>query len=380
MIKTNMYISKNILSFGKAWLGCLLALFIVACSGDDLEQYAQRADNANEIGFLPRTEKVTRATYSLDYPHPETMGVFGFFDLDGIHVTNPDFTIFKNKKVDYNKSDDGTSYWTYSPVKYWPEYSSANDFDFFGYMPYKSGATLTYYDKGYTLTFTATLSKENMTEGSNLPLICNQAHHKDAPGDIVNFDMDQTTTGFQLKFKLGTKMSNVRDFEITKVVISGNIPYTGKVSRTYIQDDNGNWIWEPESLENKHDIVWSEVKTQSLSLEIANKDEITNEGKSLILADDQFHEWGKPFYAIPVASFTPTIKVTYNVKVADSEKGTVTRENVTNNIVFNENNFANLKLNGLKPGKLNSLEIAIVPDHLYVLADDDQYIGYLEVN
>ena len=114
-------------------------------------------------------------------------------------------------------------------------------------------------------------------------------------------------------------------------------------------------------------------------LNTINMDENTDEEKYLILKDDQFHEWGKPFYAIPVKSFTPTIKVTYNVKVADTEKGTVTRENVTKSIVFNEDNFSNLKLNGLMPGKLNSLEIAIVPDHLYVLADDDQYIGYLEI-
>ena len=50
---------------------------------------------------------------------------------------------------------------------------------------------------------------------------------------------------------------------------------------------------------------------------------------------------------------------------------------MTNTIIFNEDNFANLKKWALKPGKLNTLEIAIVPDHLYILADDDQYIGYL---
>ena len=379
MIKTNMYISKNILPFGKAWLGFLLLPFMVACSGDDLEQYAQRADNANEIVFLPKTETVTRANYSLDNPHPATMGVFGFYDLDGDHVTKDEFTIFKNKKVNYQEEGDWS--WTYSPVRYWPEFSSANDFDFFGYMPYiaanpnntaNPGATLTYFDKGYTLSFYANLSVDNIKEGTNLPLICNQPHHKDIPGDIVNFDMDQTTTGFQLKFKLGTKMSNVRDFEITRVQVTGQIPNKGKVSRTYICDDDGNWVLDPELLEKKHDIKWSEVTTQNMALQIAHEGGLT-------LSDDEFHEWGKPFFVIPVESFAPTIVVTYNVRVADSENKTITREGVTKSIIFNKDNFANLKKTGLTPGKLNSLEIAIVPDHLYVLADDDQYIGYLEL-
>lgn len=371
MLKYKSYITNGTLYF-------VLCTLFVACSGDDLEQYAQRADNANEIVFLPKTENVTRATYSLDNPHPATMGVFGFYDLDGDHVTKDEFTIFKNKKVNYQEQGDWS--WTYSPVRYWPEFSSANDFDFFGYMPYiaanpnntaNPGATLTYFDKGYTLSFYANLSVDNIKEGTNLPLICNQPHHKDAPGEIVNFDMDQTTTGFQLKFKLGTKMSNVRDFEITKVQVVGQIPNKGKVSRTYICGDDGNWVLDPVLLEKKHDIKWSEVTTQNMALNIAN------EGGSLTLSDDKFYEWGKPFFVIPIESFAPAITVTYNVKVADD--GTVTRENVTKSIVFNKDNFANLKKTGLMPGKLNSLEIAIVPDHLYVLADADQYIGYLEI-
>ena len=110
-----------------------------------------------------------------------------------------------------------------------------------------------------------------------------------------------------------------------------------------------------------------------MSLNIANNDEDLN-AVSLTLNDNDFHEWGKPFFAIPVKSFMPTISVTYNVKVANN--GTVTRENVTKTIIFNKDNFANLKKQGLMPGKINSLEIAIVPDHLYILADEDQYIGY----
>lgn len=375
MTKTNMGISKNIKShtpmlltsnypFGKAWLGYLLSLlsvpFIAACSGDDLEQYAQRADNANEIGFMPRTENVTRATYSVDNPHPDNMGAYGFHDLSSDTYDKAANRIFSNQKVLCVDGD-----WTYSPVKYWPEYSAYDSFDFFGYMPYTSTASFSYLAGKYILSFTPTLNETNMTEGTDLPLICNVPHHKNAPGQIVNFDMDQTMTGFQLKFKLGEKMSKVREFEITKVVVSGTIPYKGKITRSY-QFKEGKWEFEP--------LEWSDVVSKSMSLNIVNKDEDLN-AVSLTLADNEFHEWGSPFFAIPVESFTPTISVTYNVKVADN--GTVTRENVTNKIVFNKDNFANLKKTGLTPGKINSLEIAIVPDHLYILADEDQYIGYL---
>ena len=229
MIKTNMCISKNILPFGKAWLGFLLLPFMVACSGDDLEQYAQRADNANEIGFLPKTENVTRSSYSLDNPHPDNMGVFGYHDLSSNTIDKAANRIFSNQKVSYA---DGV--WTYTPVKYWPEYSSYDSFDFLGYMPYTSTATFSYLAGIYTLSFNATLDAEkNMAKGADLPLICNLPHHKNAPGQIVNFDMDQTMTGFQLKFKLGAKMSKVREFEITKVVVSGTLPYKGKISRAY---------------------------------------------------------------------------------------------------------------------------------------------------
>ena len=364
MIKTNMCISKNILPFGKAWLGYLLSLvsvpFIAGCSGDDLEQYAQRADNADEIGFMPKTENVTRSTYSQNNPHPATMGVFGYHDLSEATIKNASNRIFFNKQVSYV---DGI--WAYSPTKYWPEYSSYDSFDFIGYMPYTSSASFGYQAGIYTLSFNASLTETNMKEGTDLPLICNKLHHKNAPGEIVNFYMDQTITGFQLKFKLGEKMSRVREFEITKVVVSGDIPYQGKISRSY-EFKNGDWKSES--------IVWSDIESKSISLNIANKDK-NNNAVSLTLADYDFHEWGTPFYAIPVESFMPTISVTYNVKVADN--GTFTREKVTNKIIFNKDNFANLRKTGLTPGKINSLEIAIVPDHLYILADQDQYIGYL---
>ena len=130
----------------------VLCTLFVACSGDDLEQYAQRADNANEIGFMTRTENVTRG-YSMENPHPATMGVLGYHDLSELHMKDNEFIIFNNKKVSYE--DDA---WIYSPIKFWPEYASFNNFDFFGYMPYSSNATLTYYDLGYTLSFNATLS------------------------------------------------------------------------------------------------------------------------------------------------------------------------------------------------------------------------------
>lgn len=342
----------------KLYIALLSVPFIAGCSGDDLEQYAQRADNADEIGFLLKTENVTRR-YSKDNPHPETMGTFGYHDLNETNMKKDKYIIFKNDSVTYSDGE-----WTYEPVKFWPEYSAYTSFDFFGYMPYDSLATFTGSGNLYTLSFGATLDDAMMLEGKNAPLICNSPHHKDAPRDIVRFDMDQTLTSFQLKFKLGTKMSKVREFEITKVKVSGKFPYKGTITRTYKFDEE-NKVWGDSS------IVWKKVAKMTSEKTL----DIKNEGGSLTLQDDEFHNWGSPFYAIPVTDFKPTISVTYNVKVADN--GTVTRENVTNKIIFNEDNFANLKKWAIAPGKLNTLEIAIVPDHLYILADQDQYIGYL---
>lgn len=342
----------------KLYIALLSAPFIAACSGDDLEQYAQRPDNAGEIGFVLKTENVTR-TYNMENPHPETMGVYGFHDLSDVNMDRDGFRMFDNTKVSY--ADNA---WSYENTKYWADYSEYNSFDFFGYMPRAVSASFVYSgDNSYTLSFTAKVDETVMQTGENAPLICNLPNHKDFPGDIVNFNMDQTLTGFQLKFKLGTKMSKVRDFEITKVEISGLLPVNGRVSRTYTFKESC-WTQEP--------IVWTIsplTGTKNVNFEVPNN------GGTLTLKDDTFHEWGTPFYAIPVSNFEPKITVTYNVKV-DTD-GTVTRENVTNEIVFNKENFANLKKQALTPGKLNDLEIAIVPDHLYVLADADQYIGYL---
>lgn len=344
------------MKFRKIILSLISAPFIVACSGDDLEQYAQRADNADEIGFMLKSENITRS-YSQDNPHPATMGAFGYHDLSDVNMEKDGYCIFSNTKVSY-----GDGVWSYAKTKYWPDYSAFNSFDFFGYMPYSSNASFTCNGSKYTLSFPVTLTGAIVTDETKLPLICNAPHHKDYPGDIVKFDMDQTMTGFQLKFKLGTKMSQVRDFEITKVVVKGKLPYYGVVSRTY-DYSSGVGI--------ASDIEWSSIKSQKT----ASSYDIANSDGSLLLSDDTFHEWGVPFFAIPSAYFAPTIEVTYNVKVDGQE--TVTRENVTNSIVFNQNNFANLKKQALTLGKINSLEIAIVPDHLYILADDDQYIGYL---
>ena len=358
----NMLKYKSYIANGTLYI--VLCTLFVACSGDDLEQYAQRADNADEIGFMPKAETVTRADYSPNNPHPATMGVFGYHDLSEAAMNssnnNNNNKIFYNKPVSYV---DGI--WAYSPTKYWPEYSSYNSFDFFGYMPYESNANFTYSAGSYKLSLGVTLDESSILEGKDLPLICNTPHHKDAPGEIVDFKMDQTMMGFQLKFKLGTKMSKVREFEITNVTISGDIPYKGSISRTYTYKDK-TWT--------QGNIVWSNVDFKSMTLNI------TNQSGSLTLSDDNFYEWGSPFYAIPVAEFVPMISVTYNVRVAEPNR-TITRENVTNTIVFNEDNFANLKNKKLASGwgKLCPLEIAIVPDHLYILADADQYIGTLAI-
>ena len=94
---------------------------------------------------------------------------------------------------------------------------------------------------------------------------------------------------------------------------------------------------------------------------------------------DKYRQWGKPFYAIPDASFNPTIAVTYDVEYIDeSDNNVVTRENITSTIVLNKTNFSSLASG--KPGHVNAIKILIKPRYLYVLGDEARSEGLLLVN
>ncbi|MBO7051339.1 MAG: hypothetical protein J6W24_01585 [Prevotella sp.] len=323
---------------------------------------------------------------------PTTIGVYG------LHDRNMTSKIFDNQLV--QTEDEGLT-WTYTPVQYWADFTSYRTFDFFGYMPKvandtsepespRNGAKLEKDPEAeeYTLSFPVTLPNSVINDVSNVPLICATPVHKTKVGEVISYYMDKTMTGFSLKFKLGDKMSNIRDFVIKQVKIKGAIgalPTYGVVSRTYTYvPSTDSWT--------AGDITWSDIATNAAAIdyEVPFVDH-DNEGTIYVPGGvagtgtlrigysnpGAESQWGANFYAIPSASFTPTIEVKYDVTVQDEEGNYIeTRTNITNTIQFS-NGYFEAYTSGGSVDQLHTILVQIVPDYLYVLADADQRASWL---
>lgn len=329
-----------------------------------------------------------------DAKHANTLGVFGYGDGDIANV------IFDNQKATYADAD---SKWNYEPLKYWPEFTQYSSFDFFGYMledddlvesNLPDAATITKDGSNFTLSFPATLTSPILTSGDNTPLICHAPHRTTVPGFTIPFKMDQTLTGYDIQFQLGEKMNALRYFVIKSVKIYGdNLPKGGTISRTYTLS-GGTWTAAP--------VTWTDLTPATVSatdaVELAPDWVITdkeNAGYAANLAartvntHTEWVKWGAAglgngaFYAIPHASFTPTIEVTYDVYTDidgnGDDKYSLDRKDVKSTIVLNKDNFEALKSGTGTTGEIQHINIKIVPDYLYVLSDDDQTIGFLIV-
>lgn len=390
---------------------CLAALAMFTACSNDIE-YTEPNNKSDEIQFvvanidMPTSEgmKASRADGHNhiawnDAQHANTLGVFGFCDGNLSNV------IFDNQKVTYSASK-----WVYKPAKYWPEFAAKySSFDFFGYMLEDDDlvesnlpdvATVTKDGSNFTLSFPATLSSPILTSGDNTPLICQAPYHTTVVGMPIPFQMDQTLTGYDVQFKLGEKMSNLRYFVIKAVKIYGeNLPVGGTVSRTYTLTD-GNWST------TQAPVTWAPVTKNTLSsadaVSIASDwviNDKDDEGYAKNLAartisavnNTTWMKWGDDgddktiddgaFYAIPHADFQPTIEVTYDVYTdadANGKGGTLSRKDVKSTIVLNKTNFESLVLG--TTGEIQHINIKIVPDYLYVLSDDDQITGFLIAN
>jgi len=377
-------------------LALMFTLALVGCSNDDF--LTTQSDEAKVMSFsigtdMPQVVSKARDGYR-DWKagDPTSFGAFGMYDRN---FANRD-KFFNNQEVTRSGSA-----WTYTPVKYWADYTWCQTFDFFGYMPYVADATLTQggvgHENEYTLSFPVTLGDADSDEkidavtstASKVPLICHAPVHKTVVGDVINYEMDQVLTGFSLKFMLGTKMTALRDFVIKEVKIKGaenEMPYSGTVSRTYTYDpSNDSW--------SSGDVTWDIVKNTTateFTVPFVDHDgdktiyDSTNSTLRIGYSDPvetvaDARQWGNPFYAIPSEFFNPTIEVTYNVTVKD-ENGTyiTTREDIVSTIKFKDDNFTTYTAAGAV-AKVNPIVVQIVPNYLYVLADADQRNGYLIV-
>jgi len=380
---------------------------LAACSSEDLP--VTHADGWDEIRFSVGTE-ATRAdiTYiPYDYERdPHTIGTFGYHDLG----TTDEAQIFTNTEVTAALDEEtSTVSWSYPNKKYWFDYAIYDSFDFFATMPYNDDATLV---KDESQENTYTLSMPVTFDGAvfspvETALLCAEPQHLDEAEGVIPFRMDQTLTGYALRFQLGDQMDELRDFIIKDVKVYGNsLAYSGTVSRSYTYaptDENAvnGWV--------SGDITWSGVATKDLDPTVAKDVEniisipyINNPQDSTSHADyyidawgaDEEHEiagvgalrvtsklvqWGNPIYIIPNTAFNPTFEVIYDV-VVQNEDGDdiITRKDVHSTIVFNTDNFGEQSLGEM--GKVQPIRIKIVPDHLYVLADADQTFGYIVVS
>lgn len=315
----------------------LLAVgMMTACSSDDMP--LTQSDEAKIMTFnVTMGDVVTRASsgyHDWNENDPSSMSVFGYADED---------EIFTKQEITYSESK-----WNYTPLRYWINYINKDAFKFVACMP--SNASVAYDKTENKLTMDVSVDDGILTDTKQLPLVSKDVV-KPGFGTAVNFQMDQTLTGFNIKFQLGEKMGALRYFNIKSVKLSGNVPVSGTVTRDY----------------TKRTIEWSNIATGSKDISINN---------AVLKVDDKDeYVWGSNFFVIPNASFNPTITVTYDVCTTD---GVVTRKDVESTIQFNSTFFSNYT-SPAGIGKINTILIKIVPDYLYVLADSDQTVGYLVI-
>lgn len=374
-----------------------------ACDSSNMP--VQHSDQYDEITFTVETQKVenqkaksqdaeTRANEYEKYDptlHPVQMGVWGYY-YDIKQPGNAGTSIFTNQLVSYDSSQNA---WGYSNPKKWEDFKEARHFDFFAYMPYQEGtgssiAISTDTDSN-TDTYTLSVPYAPSTSSSNspflfdakkAPIICALPEHRTVKSDqdeklpfehTVKFKFDQTLIGYKLLFKLDPTMGAIRQFHIKSVNITGEIPVSGTFTRAFTYSTTTK-KWTAGK------IVWENIATRTYTKDAPVSIPYQNtSSSSLEISSTEYQPWGDIFYTIPLATFQPTINVTYDVKMTTQDgKTPITRENVTSSILLNKDNFSNI--NTGSTATINSIRILIQPRYLYVMSDQDAYTGYLLID
>lgn len=391
----------------------ILLAILTACESNDMP--IQHADNYAYISFSAKTEKTLTRTNPYEAydaaKHPATMGVFGYYSSTSHPKLDADNSIYNNEPVSYNST---TENWTATSRKRWNEYlGKATSFHFFAYMPKVDDAKVieeksdapssTSTSRTFTLSFPFAMTPNPVIfDIKKAPIICAQPQSREGMDAqkteyifdrVVNFQFDQTLTGYRLLFKLDTKMGAVRQFRIKGVTLSGKLATSGTVSRSYTWDVTKKQ-WTQGAIEWKEGDINYTAYTVTAPFEIPYKDNkddtnttssaFENATKSILLDNSikDYTQWGAAFYTIPDKNFTPTIKVTYDVVFkGEKQQEVITRKGVTSAIELNEKNFESLK--NQKQGvtaMIYPIRILIQPRYLYVLADEDAYTGHLLID
>lgn len=380
-----------------------------ACDSSNMP--VQHSDQYDEITFTVETQKVenqkaksqnaeTRANEYEKYDptlHPGQMGVWGYYYATKIQG-NAGTSIFNNQLVSYDSSQNA---WGYGEPKKWEDFQEARHFDFFAYMPYQqeTGSSIAISTDADSNTDTYTLSvpyapstsssnSPFLFDAKNAPIICALPEHRTVKSDqdeklpfehTVKFKFDQTLIGYRLLFKLDPTMGAIRQFHIKSVNITGEIPISGTITRAFTYSTNTK-KWTAGK------IVWKDIakrtytKDDPVIIPYQNTSSSENQSSpSLEISSTEYQPWGDIFYTIPLATFQPSINVTYDVKMTTQDgKTPITRKNVTSSILLNKDNFSNI--NTGSTATINSIRILIQPRYLYVMSDQDAYTGYLLID
>lgn len=387
-----------------------------ACDSSNMP--VQHSDQYDEITFTVETQKVenqkaksqnaeTRANEYEKYDptlHPGQMGVWGYHYVTKIQG-NAGTPIFNNQLVSYDSSQNA---WGYSEPKKWEDFKDARHFDFFAYMPYQvgTGSSIAISTDADSNTDTYTLSVPYAPSGSsassstssssatsssnspflfdakNAPIICALPEHRTVKSDqdeklsfehTVKFKFDQTLIGYKLLFKLDPTMGAIRQFHIKSVNITGEIPISGTITRAFTYSTNTK-KWTAGK------IIWKDIATRTYTKDDPVIIPYQNTSSpSLEISSTEYQPWGDIFYTIPLATFQPSINVTYDVKMTAQDGTTpITRKDVTSSILLNKDNFSSL--NTGSTATINSIRILIQPRYLYVMSDQDAYTGHLLID
>lgn len=383
-----------------------------ACDSSNMP--VQHSDHYDEITFTVETQKVenpkaksqnaeTRANEYEKYDptlHPEQMGVWGYY-YDIKQLGNAGTSIFDNQQVSYNSSQNA---WGYGTPKKWEDFQDARHFDFFAYMPYQQGTgssiaistdadsntdtytlSVPYAPSGSSTSSSSATSSSNspfLFDAKNAPIICALPEHRTVKSDqdeklsfehTVKFKFDQTLIGYKLLFKLDPTMGAIRQFHIKSVNITGEIPISGTITRAFTYSTNTK-KWTAGK------IIWKDIATRTYTKDDPVIIPYQNTSSpSLEISSTEYQPWGDIFYTIPLATFQPSINVTYDVKMTAQDGTTpITRKDVTSSILLNKDNFSSL--NTGSTATINSIRILIQPRYLYVMSDQDAYTGYLLID
>lgn len=284
---------------------------------------------------------------------PKTMGVVAFTN------GTPSPYIYNNTQ--FQAPEEGTIWTPTASKAYWRSYNTATALDFFAYMPYSAGTTVSQSDNTYTMTIS------NVPGVSAVPYLVatTPVHYASAFGNItpVQMQMDQMMTGFDFQFCLGEDMSTLRTFKITNVRMS-EIPATATVAQSYTFTAG---IW------TKGTAAISNISMSKTSAEVSSSEGILIGYNH---KPEQYKTFDASLYMLPflLSEVTPKIEVTYDVYDQDGYK----TRSTTSEILLNSDNFSNIAQT--QSAHKNIVKIKIIPTKLHVLSDADQKIaGYLIV-